>query len=363
MRISPRPWLWLMALAVMSSGPAALAQDSKGEKATITTIDGVNLVGTFYAGRGSSAPAVLMLHALGESSKKEGWVHLAERLQSKGYAVLTFDFRGHGASKEVNSQEFWKQPFNRSNIKGAGKDTIEFREFSSAYQPALVNDIAAAKAYLDTKNDDKECNSSSLIVIGSETGATLGGLWMRSEWYRCRVKQDAFTGNPIPSNQPEGADTICGIWLTISPTLGSYRINLPNLLMKPGKEKAVPLLFLHGEEDKVAQKIAKNLERSLVTYKGKDADGNPKREEKFRYTAAVGLRSKLKGVALLQKSLATDTHIIDYLDQVVQVKGKGRTTQNFASTPYVWTYPRLMPAKLGGETLLTYNSYLQFLPQ
>lgn len=363
MRNSPTPWLLVLAVAAMIFGPAAVAQDSKGEKANITTVDGVNLVGTFFPGRGASAPAVLMLHSLGESSKKEGWVSLAEKLQSKGYAVLTFDFRGHGASKDVNSQEFWKQPFNRSNVKGSGKETIEFRDFSTVYQPALVNDIAAAKAYLDGKNDDKECNSSSLIVIGSETGATLGALWMRSEWYRCRVKQDAFTGNPIPSAQPEGGDIICGIWLTISPTLGSYRVNLPTLLMKPGKEKAVPLLFLHGEEDKVSQKIAKNLERSLVTYKGKDADGNPKREEKYRYTAAVGLRSKLKGVSLLQKSLATDAHIIDYLDQVVQVKGKGRTNQNFASTPYVWTFPRLMPAKVGSDSLLSFNSYLQFLPQ
>lgn len=358
---NPRPWLWVVALVAISLFTAdAVAQ---GEKATITTVDGVTLIGTFYAGKGGGAPTVLMLHALGESSKKEGWVQLAEKLQGKGFAVLTFDFRGHGASKEVNAQDFWKQPLNRSHVKGLGKETIEFREFSTAYYPALVNDIAAAKAYLDVKNDDKECNTSSLIVIGSETGATLGALWMRSEWSRCRLKPDPFTGKPIAdSGRPEGADTICGIWLTISPKLGSYLVNLPALLTKAGKEKAVPLLFLHGEEDKAAQKIAKNLERSLVTYKGKDADGNPKREEKYRYTAAVGLRSKLKGVALLQKSLATDTHITDYLEQVVAVKGKGRTTQNFASSAYVWIYPRFTPAKLAGEMLMVFNSYQQFLP-
>lgn len=359
----PRPWFGLVALtAITLLAPGALAQDAKGDKVNFATVDGVNLSGTYYPGKGNNAATVLMLHAVGDSSKKEGWVQLAQKLQAEGFAVLTFDFRGHGASKEVDPQMFWSNPFNKSNIRGAGKEAIEFRDFSPAYHTALVNDIAAAKAYLDIKNDDKECNTSSFIVIGAETGATLGALWMHQEWYRCRVKPFGM-GVGKTDTRPEGADTICGVWLTISPTLGpNYRVNLAGLLNKAGKEKAVPMLFLHGNEDKPGQKIAKGLERSLVTYKGKTDDGKPMREEKFRYTAAVGLGTKLKGVGLLQKGLETDKHIAEYLREVVDSRGKSRVSRDFANTPFVWTLPpRIVPAKAPGENLMVFSTYQQFL--
>ena len=40
------------------------------------------------------------------------------------------------------------------------------------------------------KNDDGEANSSNIIVIGAGEGATLGALWMASEWRRlsCTVE-------------------------------------------------------------------------------------------------------------------------------------------------------------------------------
>lgn len=360
-----RPWVWLGALAIiMGWAPWASAQD-KGEPVSFPTVDGVTLNGNYYAGRNGNAATVLMLHPVGDSSKKQGWVELAQKLQAEGFAVLTFDFRGHGSSKEVDPAVFWNTPFNKANnLTNSGKESIDIKSFNPAYYTALVNDIAAAKAFLDVKNDEKECNTAKFIVIGAETGATLGALWMHQEWYRCRLKQ--FMGVAKPdTGRPEGADTICGVWLSISPTLGrSYRINLSALLAKPGKEKAVPMLFLHGNEDKDAQKLAKSLEKSLVTYKGKDEQGQPKRDEKYRYTAAVGLGTKLKGVGLLQKGLATDKNIADYLKEVAESRGKGRTSRDFVNTAFVWTLPpRIMPAKLGGEQLMMFSSYQQFLPR
>lgn len=355
----PRLIVWLGALAAMAClAPFAAAQNAKGDKVRINTVDGVTLAGTFYAGKGSTPPTVLMLHAITESSKKEGWVQLAEKLQEKGFAVLTFDFRGHGGSKDIDPQKFYKHAFNK---QVRGRESIEFRDFGKGYYPALVNDIAAAKCFLDRKNDARECNTSSLIVIGAETGATLGALWMRSEWHRHRMKAPPFGGKLMPDSRPEGADTICGIWLSMSPTLGQYQPNLTSLLLKPGKEKAVPMLFLYGSEDKTSQKIAKGLEQALVKYKGKDAHGKPMRDEKYRYTAAVPLASRLKGTGLLQKSLETTDRIVEYLDGVVQLKGNEWTDRDFRNTAFVWTFPRFMPARLAGEMNLDFNSYLEFL--
>lgn len=361
----PRPWFWLGALAFLTAGtPSAFAQD-KSEPVTIETVDGVSLNGNYYAGRNANAATVLMLHPVNDTSKKQGWVELAQRLHAEGFTVLTFDFRGHGASKGVNAATFWSTPFNKiNNPRNTGKDTIDIKDFNPAYYTALVNDIAAAKAYLDVKNDEKECNTSKFIVIGAETGATLGALWLNQEWYRCRLKQ--FMGVAKPdTGRPEGFDTICGVWLSISPTLSpNYRVNLSALLSKAGKEKAVPMLFLHGDEDKAGQKLAKTLEKNLVTYKGQKENGQPMPDEKYRYTAAVGLRTKLKGVGLLQKGLATDKNIAEYLKEVADNRGKGRTSRDFVNTPFVWTMPpRIMPAKLSGESLMLFSTYQQFLPR
>src|SRR5262249_27345177 len=77
------------------------AQDA-GKPVKITTADHVTLTGTWYASsKKTEGVTILMLHAIGKDSREKGWQDLAKELQKKGYAVLTFDFRGHGGSTEV----------------------------------------------------------------------------------------------------------------------------------------------------------------------------------------------------------------------------------------------------------------------
>src|SRR5215475_4904312 len=153
------PRLLLVALAISSVSllPAMQAQEEKGrtDKVRFQTIDGVDLHGTFYPSGKSNPPTVILLHAVGENSKKKGWVHLAEELQKKGFAVLTFDFRGHGQSTEiVEPQKFWEAPSNRMYMKHLGKSTsLDVKDITPGYAPILCNDIAAARAFLDRKND------------------------------------------------------------------------------------------------------------------------------------------------------------------------------------------------------------------
>ena len=120
----------------------------------------------------------MLLHAMGEDSRKNHWVSLAEEIQKTGLNVLSFDFRGHGLSVDVEPEKFWSNQHNQilaGGKTGFGKRTIDLRNFDKRYFPAMVNDIAAARAYLErTKNDDGSCSTSSIIVIGAESGATLG---------------------------------------------------------------------------------------------------------------------------------------------------------------------------------------------
>jgi predicted acyl esterase len=98
----------LIAAALALAAPAQAAAFSKTDLA-IRMDDGVDIAATYYVPDGAPPadgwPAVMMLHGLGESRTTENngvgmsLNSVAERyLVPQGYAVFTFDARGHGAS-------------------------------------------------------------------------------------------------------------------------------------------------------------------------------------------------------------------------------------------------------------------------
>src|SRR4051812_43416471 len=194
--------LAVLAAALLSVGPShgqAAKNKANTKNVTFKTADSVELGGTLYpAPSGKRDATVIMLHNFdlkkgGSSSSEEGWGQLAASLQTAGYVVLTFDFRGFGESKTLgNKNEFWNAKYNGLGYirrrPGNPPDSIDHKSFNQAYVPYLVNDIAAAKAYVDKLNDNRECNSSSVILIGAGESATLGAMWMANEFHRCRDK-------------------------------------------------------------------------------------------------------------------------------------------------------------------------------
>jgi hypothetical protein len=336
-------------------------KEGKGEKVRFTSVDGVELEGVFYAGSKRSSPAILMLHALGEDSRKSSWTSLAETLNNEGYAVLTFDFRGHGKSLTIEPEKFWNIPRNISSVKGAPKkETIEYKDMKSDYYPVLVNDIAAAKAFLDNRNDAGACNTSNLIIVGADTGATLGALWLNAEWQRyVFTPANILMGIPVSiAKVPEGKDTIAAIWLSPTSKLGSRTIRFSSLLDKAGRENATPMVFMYSEDDASAKNIAKACETG---FKGK------KKDERYRFTAAVPIKGggKLTGAGLLTKSLGTDEAIVNYIKDVVEAKGKEWEERDFRKTQYVWRLPgqNPVPAKLPNDKTLIFDTYERFLPR
>ncbi len=345
--------------------PAFAQNNPAPEKVRFESADGVQLQGTFYGSSKTNPPAVLMLHALGEDSKKKGWTLLAEELQKRGFAVLTFDFRGHGLSTDLNDEKlFWANRANASLVKGFPKATsIDYAGFNRAYYSYLCNDIAAARAYLDRKNDAGACNMSNLILIGADTGATLGAIWLHAEYYRVRLKP-RFAGDlrPVPENRAEGNDAIGCVWLGINDKLGGTALTLSNTLYLPGKVKAVPMTFWYGEKDKKGKIAAEKLVDNLVAYKKKGKD--KEREEKYKLTSAVEVAgSKLSGSELLQKGLKTEKFLADYLELVVQEKNTEWVAREFLKTAYGWRSKQgqVFPANKKGEKNLyfknDYNSY------
>jgi hypothetical protein len=342
-----RPLSALLGLAFLLAPPgllgAARAADPP-ERVKFETIDEVELHGTFYPGKkGKKSPTALLLHKIGGHSHQDGWDKLAEGLQEKGYAVLSFDFRGHGASTGVG-REFWSQlfPINRT-LRGFSasrpKTTISHKDFPNSYMPYLVNDISTAKSFLDRKNDAGECNASSLVLIGAEDGATLGALWMYTEWYRFRVTAT------FPAlrwdKTAEGRDHHAAVWLSISPTIGGRTMPVGSWMQLVGREKKVPMAFVYGDGDSKGELNAGHYLRILY---GSDKASLPLTNK----LAVKG--TKLTGSGLLKKELATEEWIIDkYLTAVFDKNQISEwLKRDFEQSGYVWFFPTVgdaVPAK------------------
>ena len=143
--------------------PKVSAQ-GKSDQVTFETADSVKIVGSYYpSNKGIKAPCVLLLHDFdkqkGGHSQTQEWIDLASDLQTAGYAVLSFDFRGFGQSTTVGPG-FWMPPNGHNSVlmRAGAKPpmNINAKNFPAAYFRHLVNDVAAAKAYLDNENDGSQ---------------------------------------------------------------------------------------------------------------------------------------------------------------------------------------------------------------
>jgi hypothetical protein len=300
---------WAAALVQIS---LALPLCAQPEPAAIqfTTFDKVELHGSFYPSpKGKEAPCVILLTKFGGDRDKANWKELAESLQPD-YAVLSFDFRGHGESTEVSPQ-FW-QVANNFIIKGAGRmpTHINFKEFPPAYLPVLANDISAAKRYLDERNDLGACNSSNVILIGAEEGAAIAALWIASEFQHPHYTKNAFGQWAVdPQQKVEGDDIAAGLWLTMPRTLGNVFIGA--LLRGRARDK-VPMAFFYGNNDFKGKQAA----QAIWTYLGQSS------REKMEQTRLRDKDTKLAGTDLLKSDLGTIKDINEYLKRVMERRGK-----------------------------------------
>jgi pimeloyl-ACP methyl ester carboxylesterase len=324
-----------LAFAVALLPSVVRAQDNV-EKVTFDTVDQVKLQGLYYPStKGKKAPAVLMLHKIGGSSTQDGWDKLALDLQKAGFAVLIFDFRGHGNSTTVHT-DFWKDSVNKV-LPGATaakpKETISFKDFPASYYPQLVNDITAARGYLDKRNDGGDCNSSNIIVIGAEDGAALGMMWVYSEQLRYRVTAyNSITGQYTKDPAPEGSGISAAIWLSIAPGIGNLRTPMKDWTRYAGAEKNVPMAFVYGEKDTAS----KGVSEALLAL-AKDKDG------KNKWTGAQAIKgTDLKGHGLLSDKVDGRSWIVDnYLKKLMEDKAMPAwQLKEVRKNGFVWEFPK-----------------------
>jgi dienelactone hydrolase len=107
---------------------------SKGE-VSFAASDGFSLKGTFYSA-GKAGPGLLLLHQC--NADRQVYDQLGTMLSTAGYNVLSFDFRGFGASKGGEFTDYQKQ---REKIMGKMPGDVD-AAFSFLTKQEFVNSNA-----------------------------------------------------------------------------------------------------------------------------------------------------------------------------------------------------------------------------
>ena len=140
------------AMAAPAAGPTGAK--GSGTDVVIRTGDDLELAGTYFEPRkkkDSRMPGVLLVHDAGGNRLQ--MVEIAEKLNKKGFGVLTLDLRGHGESK--TDQLDW----DRCDADGR----------SRLWQQA-PRDVEAGADWLLSQRD---VHSTSLSLVGYRAGCAL----------------------------------------------------------------------------------------------------------------------------------------------------------------------------------------------
>lgn len=334
---------------------------------TFQSADGVKLQGVYYDAVApksgpAKAPVVLMLHAWNQDPNEAVWEDTAKQIAARGAHVFRFDFRGHGKSKDIVGRDFWDPrmpwfPINKAFIKGsekaATKVTIDVKEFNVKYYPMLVNDIAAARAHLDKKNDAGQLNSSSIYLLAAGDAVNLGMLFTAAEWKRERKRPNAdlinLYVNPrrelFTGFDPAGPDIRGAIWLGPHPapsaatTIGTEDIKrwvMSDYALDLRME--TQMLFLYGKQDDRAKAMTNTLYDSVLKIldprdpknKDKKLSGGPQGkalpnpDQSFKQS----IDGKLNGAKMLGNNLGTERFIELFIAKVEEDRRNKERTPN-----------------------------------
>jgi hypothetical protein len=270
------------------------------------------------------------------SRKDQEWTRLAVALQKQGCAVLTFDFRGFGENRNGRDslpETFWKVAANAKVLlpklkKSGGRfgapSTLDGTQFPADYLPWLVQDIVAARCFLDIKHDERVLNSQNLIVIGAGEGGTLAAYWLAGECSRQKTSLLRLMAKPQPPF--ESRDLVAAVWLDPVATVwktsflkAADAMRKQSLLDK--KTPLPPMLFVHGKK-------ATNAETRNLTWANSLGKGVA------RVAGIEGAEATGQG---LLRERETEKVVLVFLAEVMKKrKTRDWSSREFRESYYIW---------------------------
>jgi pimeloyl-ACP methyl ester carboxylesterase len=242
----------------------------------VTTFDGTQLSVTYYpttlvqrGGVDTSAPVLLLVHEKGRSSKdfeepisELKGKSLAEHFQNDGYAVVSFDLRGHGA--------------NPRRAVGAN----DWR--------TMMEDLQAVYQLLVDRNNRGQFNLAKFGVIALGEGANLAAA--------CAAQAGGFV-----SNEGRVSDLAALVLVSPLPEGEGYRLEPLLASLAP----RLPIMLLASERD-AASKVAVKAVRPVV--------------ERSRLNKVELFPSSLHGYKLLWYEPKITASVARFLDGVIKLK-------------------------------------------
>ncbi len=138
---------------------AAEAELPRPEDIAMQTADNVLLTATYYrGGKGKESIPVVLLHGW-KHNRTDYTKYFAPYLQSKGFAVVVPDLRGHGDSTRLKT------------LHGKDETLDAITLAPNQFNLMVTQDMKAVKDFLWEKNNAGELNLDKLCVVGAEMGA------------------------------------------------------------------------------------------------------------------------------------------------------------------------------------------------
>lgn len=300
------------------------------EEIVVQTTDGVYLNAHMWIPKTANkeTPVVVLLHMLGRS--QTDWFPFAKYLSEQGFAVCTFDFRGHGDSRDVDPVIYKPAAvaMKQAAEKGAGltqtvvpqgsrdrdksppsavkSEKINADEFKSGGELAfaMVEDLRTVKAMLLSRHNRGQFNIRRLGVVAAELGAIVALEWMKEDEFR--------TGRPRGWNRVDGD---LAALVLISPQLNYKGHKTATEFSELGE--AVSIMLVSGNDKKAmeeAEKVARKLrvpEQRSLSGEEKPGRGKVKPRGKGRPDSGwFHVNSKLSGTELMRPP-------VDKLDQYI----------------------------------------------
>jgi len=150
-----------------------------GQQVPLQLADGVTLDATYYPAA-QPGPGLLFLNMCDPSRDQREWSRVASRLNSKGFHVLTFDYRGFGTSGG-------DRPRNLRSIT----------EAMPYWREHWMSDVQAAYDLLTSQPDVSDTNMG---IAGASCGVFLG---LEFALDNANIRSLVFLGGPTDAMQRE----------------------------------------------------------------------------------------------------------------------------------------------------------------
>jgi len=272
----------------------AESQAQRVEEVTIPTGDNVQISATYYHGaKGEESIPLILLHGFGAKHNRTDFTKdFAPLLQSKGFAVIVPDLRGHGESTRLKTVR--------------GKDeTLDAATFAPPQFGRMVTqDLTAVKDFLWARNNAHELNIDKLCVIGAEMGASLA------------VDFALYDSAGYEQGRPNYGSLKLGRFVKalvlLSPEASFKGISIPHAVQDPAVWNDISVLILVGQADEKTYKEAQRVNSVFERNRPK-----PDREKQAdqRTLFFTQLETKLQGASLLaDKNLEVPDIIMAFLN-------------------------------------------------